>query len=1421
MRAQFLKISLIILVLLGLVLPNGLLYRASGQLSANDLEVTQEVSESLQPELLIPGRIERTGTYFEIKDSEYLNISLQSSEEITIVLESIPRMISIDISSSTDSTSTVLVISGLELNEIYYKYQDSYKNEAVFISDEKGSYSWNQDLTQPHHIWFQEIKSTVFLPEDCSEYGTWNETTKTCTLNQDLTQSVEIIENNITLDCNGHRITTLTNGHATGGAYGIYLNNKEGVVVKGCNIDHFTSNIYLNNSIKNSIVDNDISYTYWAIRVQNSSNNNTITNNNITSTYDSGIWLWRSSSNNFVANNTISKWEGSSAYRGGLRIEDNSSKNNIENNIFINDGIIVRNSYQNTIENNVVNGKPIIYLEEKSDYVVPSGAGQVILVNSSNITVKNLDLSGTIVPIQLLKTTNSRVENNNVTASGISLYYSGLFMPLGIYVEDSTNNYISRNNGGGICLVGSSNNTIETNNLPNITLYGSSLNNIVSNKIGAGLGLYLYSSSNNLITNNIFVGSGLFIEYSTKNTVENNIVNNKPLVYLENVSGYTVSNAGQVILVNCNNITIENLKFLTTNGAIQLYRTKNSKISNNNIAPQRWSGAILLTYSSGNLISKNTINVGGATIVGIQLRDSSNNNIISDNYISYAGYGITLLNASNNKIYHNNFIHSSAYAYYGIGNFFDNGYPSGGNYWSNYTGVDLYSGPNQDQAGSDGIGDTPYTFTGGQDRHPFMKENGWEAPSPPINQPSVAEFTYSPQNPIKNEIVTFDASISSDPDGSIIKHEWDFGDGTNGTGEIATHSYSSIGDYNVKLTVIDDGGATDSISKIIQVFSHKVVYIPVRYIGDPEPMHSITELKQRAKLVADYYRQQSYMAVRIGYEFVFNEWKSLGKSLADYPEGSDWWEKWEAIREEAINLSGIDINDYDSVIVIQPACMTSFANDLGGKKIITTDKEPFGVWAHELGHTIFKFYDYYEKPGYEWSQGDIHYWGLMGAATLMNPTAPIMSYNKERADWLEYITIPSEEYGEYPINLLKDLSYGDDVYRYNIISGSTEYYIFEGRYPKDDIAEDPQVPPCSISLPYHICLSGGYCGTHYKYELSEDEGILLYKVTREVNPYTGEPKIFTIPHPIRFWPDAVNKVTLTPGKTYIDDEAEVKFTAKEQDSQLYVDISEHIPFWRKIISLSDTSWTIPEFILPGAVPSQWYFDIDLRAYTYDGKKIGMDYTSMEYLLPDDIRTSGNIPGGGPEWISVPRDTNIYYMIDATPAREWAEELNLTIEDLQATWQVVYYDENSVRRESEPITIEINLEEPTILAIQANIDINPDTLNLRSKGKWITAYIELPEGYDVSQIDINTVMLNYIVSAENDPKYGFVKSFESRIGDYDRDGISDLMVKFDRAMVQELLQDAEGVVELIITGEVIYNKVPILFQGTDIIKIMPK
>lgn len=114
--------------------------------------------------------------------------------------------------------------------------------------------------------------------------------------------------------------------------------------------------------------------------------------------------------------------------------------------------------------------------------------------------------------------------------------------------------------------------------------------------------------------------------------------------------------------------------------------------------------------------------------------------------------------------------------------------------------------------------------------------------------------------------------------------------------------------------------------------------------------------------------------------------------------------------------------------------------------------------------------------------------------------------------------------------------------------------------------------------------------------------------------------------------------------------------------------------------------------------------------------------------------------------------------------------------------------------------------PGAATIEAAIDIDPDTLNLNSKGKWITCYIELPEAYDVDDIDVSKMLLDEQVPAELRP---------AEIGDYDDDGVPDLMVKFDRSAVKEILEVGNKV-EITVTGE-LTDGTP--FEGIDTIRII--
>ncbi|MCX6666131.1 MAG: PKD domain-containing protein [Euryarchaeota archaeon] len=88
------------------------------------------------------------------------------------------------------------------------------------------------------------------------------------------------------------------------------------------------------------------------------------------------------------------------------------------------------------------------------------------------------------------------------------------------------------------------------------------------------------------------------------------------------------------------------------------------------------------------------------------------------------------------------------------------------------------------------------------------------------NQPPIAQFTYSPSDPIVDVIIRFDGSASRDNNkhGRIESYEWDFGDGTSASEKIATHAYKRPLFYIVNLTVIDDEGLKSHYLKSVPVY---------------------------------------------------------------------------------------------------------------------------------------------------------------------------------------------------------------------------------------------------------------------------------------------------------------------------------------------------------------------------------------------------------------------------------------------------------------------------------------------------------------------------------------------------------------------------------------------------------------------------
>jgi PKD repeat protein len=87
------------------------------------------------------------------------------------------------------------------------------------------------------------------------------------------------------------------------------------------------------------------------------------------------------------------------------------------------------------------------------------------------------------------------------------------------------------------------------------------------------------------------------------------------------------------------------------------------------------------------------------------------------------------------------------------------------------------------------------------------------------DQPPVARLTATPLSGVSPLEVEFDASTSSDPDGTVISYAWDFDDGTTGTGRNPSHTFTTATTrtYTAVLTVTDDDGTTGTASQTIEV----------------------------------------------------------------------------------------------------------------------------------------------------------------------------------------------------------------------------------------------------------------------------------------------------------------------------------------------------------------------------------------------------------------------------------------------------------------------------------------------------------------------------------------------------------------------------------------------------------------------------
>ncbi|MDD4307993.1 MAG: NosD domain-containing protein, partial [Thermoplasmata archaeon] len=562
----------------------------------------------------------------------------------------------------------------------------------------------------------------------------------------------------ITVSANWVNISGLKvmNGGSTAELAGIRLNNVQNCNISACtvtgNLRHgilFNSGslnsvyastvsanagngIYVYSTSSNRIIGNTIQGNLGAEGgiFLTSSSYNTVSGNIIRNHPQSGVRGYNADYNqiswNTLTNN--SKATSGDSYRSGIYLHQYSDYNRINNNTLVDNRIALGTGY--SITYNIWDNNTVSY----------SASSGMVLSYASNNLVKYCVFH---------HNAGNGISSGNSDLNTISRnsVYSNAGDGIGISVggHKVLNNTVTNNGLSGINVTGNAasgntprshldGNNVSYNNRDGITLsdspawsYHTYFNNVTGNKVFGNnrTGIFLFGGTyTNTVRGNQVVGNkqnGIAVFSSNWNAIaNNNIASNSP----SNMILYSSSN---------NRITYNNATEGTGFG-FNIGTSSNSNILMDNSVSNNTGVGIYICWNSGsNTVSKNRVN---GNYDGIYVDKSSNNVLFNNTCANNIRWGLWFGTAgTNNRFYHNNLIGNggSKQAQDDSGvNLWDNGYPGGGNYWSDYSGADAFSGASQNVAGSDGFGDTPYTFSFKQDNYPLMYQSVWWAEVAPV-----------------------------------------------------------------------------------------------------------------------------------------------------------------------------------------------------------------------------------------------------------------------------------------------------------------------------------------------------------------------------------------------------------------------------------------------------------------------------------------------------------------------------------------------------------------------------------------------------------------------------------------------------------------------------------------------------------------